>query len=225
MARTPLSKLDDYELVNKDQDIRGWEVQDYTGRVLGSVDDLIVDTDKESITAIVLDDQAEYSIRDIEIRDNRILLGARTASPELLKTDKAAWSDVDAKGDLRLQVVEERLRVGKRQVEQGGVRVSRQVSDRPVQTQVQLREEHVEVVRRPVDRTATAADLATMKDNTVEVLAKAEVPVVAKQARVVEEVVVKRDVKERRETVHETVRQTDVEVEEIKPRPNYDRIL
>lgn len=226
MAKTPLSTSDEYELVDKDHDIRGWKVQDHSGAVLGKVEELIVDTERDVVTHIIVN-QAQYPIRDIEIADDRIVLGTSATDVLAAAATTVATQDtlqlntvaprVDAKGDMRLQVVEERLRIGKRQVEQGGVRVSTQVTERPVQTQVQLKEEHVDVVRRPVDRSATAADLASMSDRTVDVVERAEVPVIAKEARVVEEVVVKRDVEERHETVHETVRHTNVEVRNIKP--------
>jgi len=225
MARTPLSQRDDYELINKEQDIRGWKVQDHSGQVLGRVADVIIDTDKERVTAVVLDNNTEYPVGDIEISDGRILLGAQTAPPDVPVVSAPIPPSVDVKDDLRLQVVEERLRIGKRQVEQGGVRVSTQLSDRPVQTQVQLREEHVDVVRRHADRPATAADLAAMHDRTVDMVERAEVPVIEKQARVVEEVVVKRDIAERSETVRETVRHTDVEVREFKSPPSPGRPL
>jgi uncharacterized protein (TIGR02271 family) len=223
MAKTPLSKSDEYELIDKSRDIRGWKVQDHAGNVLGKVEELIVDTERETVTHIILDNQVQYPIRDIELADDRVLVVppvSSTAPTVLIETVAPA---VDAKGDMRLQVVEERLRVGKRQVEQGGVRVSTQVTDLPVQTQVQLREEHVDVVRRPVDRSATPAELAGMADRTVDVIERAEVAMVNKEARVVEEVVVKRDVAERNQVIHETVRHTDVEVRDIKPAATPDR--
>jgi uncharacterized protein (TIGR02271 family) len=224
MAKTPLSTSDEYELVDKDRDIRGWKVQDHAGNVLGKVTELIVDTERETVTHIVVDKETQYAIRDIEIADDRIVLGATatamnrggvSAAAETVRIETVAPA-VDAQGDMRLQVIEERLRVGKRQVEQGGVRVSSHVTDSPAQAQVQLKEEHVEVTRRVVDRTATATDLANLTNRTVDVVERAEVAVVAKEARVVEEVVVKRDVEERNETVNETVRRKDVEVRDIK---------
>lgn len=220
MAKTPLSTSDEYELVDEDRDIRGWQVQDHAGTVLGKVTELIVDTERETVTHIVVDGQTQYPIRDIEIADNRITVraaavGGVSATAETVQIETVAPA-VDAQGDMRLQVIEERLRVGKRQVEQGGVRVSSQVTDLPAQAQVQLKEEHVDVTRRVVDRTATDADLANLVDRTVDVVARAEVVVVAKEARVVEEVVVKRDVEERSETVTDTVRRKDVEVRDIK---------
>jgi uncharacterized protein (TIGR02271 family) len=113
------------------------------------------------------------------------------------------------------QVVEENLQVGKRQVETGGVRVTSNVSEVPVEEEVKLRQEHVNVERRPVDRPATAADLNSFKEGTIEVRETQEQPVVSKEARVVEEVRVTKDVEEHTEKVRDTVRRTDVDVEPI----------
>src|SRR5690349_4002335 len=68
-----------------------------------------------------------------------------------------------------LPVVEEQLKVGKRQVEGGGVRVFTHTSERPVEEQVTLREERASVERRPVDRPASDADLAAFKEGSIEV--------------------------------------------------------
>jgi uncharacterized protein (TIGR02271 family) len=113
------------------------------------------------------------------------------------------------------QVVEENLQVGKRQVETGGVRVTSNVSEVPVEEEVKLRQEHVNVERRPVDRPATAADLNAFKEGTIEVRETQEQPVISKEARVVEEVRVTKDVEEHTEKVRDTVRRTDVDVEPI----------
>ncbi|MGE5623155.1 MAG: YsnF/AvaK domain-containing protein [Bacillota bacterium] len=115
----------------------------------------------------------------------------------------------------RIPVVEEELRVGKREVQRGGVRVYQRVSEKPVQESVQLREEHVDVERHAVDQPATEADLAAFKEGSVEVREMAEEPVVSKSARVVEEVVVSKEATQRTEQVNDTVRRTDVEVEQL----------
>ena len=115
-----------------------------------------------------------------------------------------------------IPIVEEELQVGKRQVESGGARVQTSVTETPVQEQVTLREEHATVERHPVNRPATEADLAAAsREGTIEVTERAEVPVVSKEARVVEEVVVGKEATERVETVQGTVRRTDVDVEEL----------
>ena len=116
-----------------------------------------------------------------------------------------------------MPVVQEELQVGKREVETGGVRVVKRVTETPVKEMVRLREERATVERRPVDRAATEADLSSFKEGTVEVRETSEEPVIAKTARVVEEVVVGKDVKERTETIPDTVRRTDVEVEKLQP--------
>lgn len=117
-------------------------------------------------------------------------------------------------GEVALPVIEEQLNVGKRVVQRGGVRVHTSVTERPVEASVNLREENVTVERRPVNRAASDADLAAIKEGDFTVTTRAEVPVIAKEAHVVEEVVVGKNVTERQETVSDTVRRTDVEVEE-----------
>ena len=118
-------------------------------------------------------------------------------------------------GQAAIPVIKEDLEVGKREVQGGGVRVESKVTERPVQEQVNLREEHVKVERRPVDRAASAADLGAFKEGTLEVTEKREVPVVSKTARVVEEIVVGKQATDRTETVRDTVRETDVKVDQL----------
>jgi uncharacterized protein (TIGR02271 family) len=128
-----------------------------------------------------------------------------------------AWDRLDHGGRAAIPVVEEQLQVGKREVEKGGVRIQTTQTERPVQASVNLREEQVNVERHRVDRPATAADLNQPGRNAaVEVTATSEVPVVSKEARVVEEVVVNKDVKQHTETVRDSVRKTDVKVEKIE---------
>ena len=111
-----------------------------------------------------------------------------------------------------IPVYEEQLRVGKREVGRGSVRVRSYVVETPVQEQVQLHEERVEIERRPVDRPATAADIGAeaFRDRTIEVTATAEEAVVAKDTRVKEEIIVRKEEEERTQTVRDTVRRTEL---------------
>ena len=111
-----------------------------------------------------------------------------------------------------MPVVEEQLRVGKRAVSGGGVRVYTRVTERPVEEEVRLREERINVDRRPVDR-AVPAGTEAFRERSFEVDEIQEEPVVAKEARIVEEVVVTKDVQDRTATVRDTVRRTDVDVD------------
>ena len=52
-----------------------------------------------------------------------------------------------------IPIAEEELHVGKREVGHGRVRIQSRVVERPVQEQVTLREERVDVERRPVSGT------------------------------------------------------------------------
>jgi uncharacterized protein (TIGR02271 family) len=115
--------------------------------------------------------------------------------------------------EVRMPVVEEELKVGKRQVERGGVRVHSRVTEQPVEENINLRQERVSVERRPVDRPVSSGDMDAFKEGTVEVTEMGEEAVVEKRARVAEEVVVRKDVEETPETVRDTVRRSDVEVE------------
>ncbi len=111
-----------------------------------------------------------------------------------------------------MPVVEEEVRVGKRGVRGGRVRVYREVTEAPVQETIRLRDESVHVERRPADRPATG-EPGVFQDETIEMMESHEEPIVSKQARVVEEVDVRKDVQERDETVRDTVRRSDVRVE------------
>jgi uncharacterized protein (TIGR02271 family) len=122
-----------------------------------------------------------------------------------------------SRGEVAMPVVEERLEVGKREVERGGVRVESHVTETPVEEQVNLREERINVERRPVDYTFHGSDMEAFKEAQVEIREAYEELIVNKKARVVEEVVIGKDVEQRTETVRETLRRTDVEVERIEP--------
>jgi uncharacterized protein (TIGR02271 family) len=112
--------------------------------------------------------------------------------------------------------MEEQIDIGKRAVERGGVRVRTYVRETPVEEQVTLREEHVRVERRPADRAADDLLPDAFQDRTIEVRETAEEAVVSKTARVTEEVVIRKDVEERVETVRDTVQRTEVEVEDTR---------
>jgi uncharacterized protein (TIGR02271 family) len=112
-----------------------------------------------------------------------------------------------------IPVAEESLNVGKRDVSHGRVRVRSYVVETPVTEQVNLRQEHVDVERRPVNRATTSAEDA-FQERTIEMEERSEEAVVSKEARVKEELVVKKDVEQRTQNISDTVRSTEVEVED-----------
>jgi stress response protein YsnF len=113
------------------------------------------------------------------------------------------------------QAVEETVRVGTEQVT-GGKRLVTNVTEREVEKPVTLREETVEVERQHDDRRLSPDEAnKAFEEKTVEMTTTSERPVVSKEARVTEEVALRKQAGERQETVRETVRRSDVEVETI----------
>ncbi|WP_242919557.1 YsnF/AvaK domain-containing protein [Pontibacter liquoris] len=123
-----------------------------------------------------------------------------------------------------IPIIEENLQVGKREVQTGGVRIRSRIVERPVEERLRLREEHVWAERRPVNRPATEADLNSFKEGEMEMTERAEVPVVNKEARVVEEVNLGKKVEEREESIKDTVRKTDVDIEKLTPEEERNRL-
>lgn len=100
-------------------------------------------------------------------------------------------------GETAIPIVEEELVVGKREVDRGGVRIYSHVVERPVDADINLREEHINVERRAVNRPATAADFAAGSGSVFELNATGEEAVVGKTSHVVEEVLVGKQSSER----------------------------
>ena len=96
-------------------------------------------------------------------------------------------------------------------MDRGGVRVRSYVTETPVHEQIRLRNERVNVERRPVDREVSGTD--AFRERTIDMTATGEEVVVGKTAHVVEEVVVSKTVNDRVEQIDDTVRRTDVEVD------------
>ncbi len=127
--------------------------------------------------------------------------------------------------DLVIPVIEEELRVGKREVDAGGVRVTTQIRSLPIEKSVTVREESVKVERRVTNRPIDGAD-EWFRDRALEMKATSEEPVISKHAHVIEEIRVHKDRTERVETIHDSLRHTDVKVTEASPaKPSIKRQL
>jgi len=130
-------------------------------------------------------------------------------------SDRTTGDRLDASGDQEvIPVAEEELRVSKRDVSHGRVRVRSYVVETPVEQDVSLREERVNVERRPVDRALTGGDEGLFQERTIDLEERAEEAVVAKEARVREELVINKEVDTRTETVSDTVRRTEVDIDD-----------
>jgi len=117
-----------------------------------------------------------------------------------------------------IPVIEENVQIGKEQVRTGGAYIKARVVEKPIEEKVTLREERLNIERNPVDRPANSTDFDTFKEGVIELEEHAEVPVVNKEARVVEEINISKEVSERTETVRDTVRKTEVDIENLEDR-------
>jgi len=125
----------------------------------------------------------------------------------------ATSTAIDADNEEVIPVIEEELRVGKRDVNNGRVRVRSYVTETPVSESVSLRDENVEITRRTVDRPLNGNEDAFV-DRTIEAEEHREEAVISKEAHVVEEISLKKTAQQRQETVSDSVRKTEVEVED-----------
>jgi stress response protein YsnF len=156
---------------------------------------------------------AETTERDIATTTPGVASSAAASAPVGGTTSAPSLdSNVSAERDQVIPVVKEELDVGKRASERR-YRIRTYVIERPVEEAVTLRDERVVIEHRPVagERAVGRAELP--QEREYEVIERHEEPVVAKQARRVEDVVVRKEAEERTETVRDTVRETKVDVD------------
>src|SRR5215469_9397796 len=147
-------------------------------------------------------ERAEKIGADVPIEAKALVTAPGTAA--------AAGADKDEV----MRLAEEQINIGKRAFETGTTRVRRFVTERPVEEQVNLHEEHAKVVRRAVTDPNYIADI-DWSDKEYTVTETAERPVINKTARVVEEVAVGKEGSDRTETVRDTVRRQQAEIERL----------
>src|ERR1700689_1713873 len=108
-------------------------------------------------------------------------------------------------------VGEEVLNVGTRMVAGKTTRIRRVVVQTPVQQDVTLHTETVVLERR---KPILGSGNEVLTEVTVEMSDFNEVPVVSKTVHLVEEVLLRKEVTARTETIHDTVRQDKLEIEQ-----------
>lgn len=174
------------------------------------------------LTADVDENEADEAVRALEDANTVDIEGRagqwRSQGWNPSNTAKSGAADRRATGQAgdeeHIDLVEEQLVVGKREVERGGVRIRSYVTEKPVHEQIRLRDETISVERRPVDRAVAAGDDA-FRDRTIEMTETDEEAVVGKKARVVEEVALRKTAEDRVEDINETVRRTEIDVDNL----------
>ncbi len=173
------------------------------------------------LSATVADAQTDKAIQvleasdaiDLDARENEWRQSGWNGRANAYATPTTA--SATATGDETIQLAEERLVIGKREVERGGMRVRSYIVETPVSEQVTLREETVGIERRPVNRAVGVGDDA-FRDRSIEMRETGEEAVVGKEAFVTEEIGLRKDVGQRTEEVRDSVRRTEVEVERVE---------
>jgi stress response protein YsnF len=180
--------------------------------------------DAEAILTVQADSDERAKLAQ-DILDRNGAMDVNEKGAEYGEKRVASTNNRSAKADTSgtkktIPVVQEKLNVGKREVERGGAHVRSRIVEKPVEENVRLREEHVVVNRRPVDREVTKGDLESFRPGEMEITERAEVPIVGKQARVVQEVEVGKEVTEKNQTIRDTVKGTQVDVEKLDQTTN-----
>lgn len=124
--------------------------------------------------------------------------------------------------EVSVPLAEEEMRVGKRVVSGGGIRVHTRTREIPVRESIRLRQEQVSVERRAVDR-PVAPGAEPFEERTIEMEESREEPVVTKETRIGEEVVVHKATEEHEEEVRGTVRRQEADVERRDEPPREQR--
>ena len=173
------------------------------------------DAEREQVADIL----EEFNPLDLHDETTAGIGGATRISPEVRSGYAAGTADqvrataagTTGQTEQIIPVVKEELAVGKTASERR-YRIRTYVVETPVEEQVKLRDERVIVERRPASGTV-GSDAGAMQERVFEVTERHEEPVVEKRAREAEEVVVRKEVDERVETVRDTVRETKVDVD------------
>ena len=191
----------DRELEDQERDIRGWPVQDEAGNRVGTVDDLLLNTDTELVDVVVLDNGETYLVDDVRVEDEVVYLAGAATTSDAADTD-----------ELKVQRSEEELRAGTREREAGGIRVRKQVRTDREEVRVPKRREEVSVDRVPLEE--DRASEGEIGDEEVSVPVTEEEVVVEKRPVVKEEVRIRKDVVEDEEVVEEDVRKEEVDIDD-----------
>jgi len=251
-----------YEIADDEPDIRGWQVRNLRGQVLGIVDELLFDVQSCKVRYLVLSIKGKplnivsrkvlvpIGLAELHEESDDVLLpdvtvGHLASLPAYNKTrftsarekatrnvfagmEAAEVDDADTANkeeDFYDHEYFDENRMYKRRrykneiampEETGGIRIKKNITNEPAKEDVRLKQDDVTTENNAANKLMQKDDFAPFHESTIELTEHAEVPVVTKEARVVEEVSVGKDAQLRNETIHDTVRKTEVEIEELK---------
>jgi len=222
-----------YEIVADEPDIRKWKVTNADRKLLGVVDELLVDRELHKVRYIVLGLHG----KPLNLLSRRVLIPIGIAELDQvddlvvlpsITLEHLATLPTYRKGKLNLES-ERKIRAvfspaaAAMDVDDNVFYEHEQFSDRGLHNRKKKlessRRDNVVYKDDPVYDRRPNEEFRPFKEGTVEVTEKSEVPVVTKEPRIVEEVSVNKQVRDRDETVQDSVRRTEVEVEKLKDEP------
>jgi uncharacterized protein (TIGR02271 family) len=138
--------------------------------------------------------------------------------PQQFQASQQSGQQATTHEEANIKLSEEQVKVGKREVFAGGVRLRKIVRTETVQQPVELKREEIVIERVPASDTQPAETIFEAQDIFIPL--RREELVVQKEARVKEEVRVGKKVETERQTISEQVRKEEVEIEGAE-KPQY----
>ncbi len=226
-----LRELGGYEVSREDPEVRGWNVIGGDGQRMGTVRDLIVDTDRMKVEYLEIDGagsqsgptRVPVSSARLDTQHREVVVAGTT--PASLSSGEgmsgryeegrgaALPTDTDMHGDRErstLRRAEEELRIGKREVQAGEVVIGKHVETERVTEPVTVMHERVRVERRPVNEAMSGH--AEIGPDEIRVPVVEEELIVEKRPVVKEELVISKDRMQHTETVDTDVRREEFDV-------------
>jgi uncharacterized protein (TIGR02271 family) len=273
----------DFEIVDGQPDINGWDVTDVSGTYIGEVEELIFDTVTRKVLYLIVDLEGNdldldsrkvlvpIGLATLHEKEDEVILAELTSqylsslpayekgkiSPGTESTIRNTFTGLAAAiasgatsyqadseninsddfynhehfdqnrfygacntssvPDSSIPIIEENLSVNSESIITGGERITTKVIETPVEESISLKEEHIHIDRQPTDKPATESDFQTFKEGEMKLTEYKEIPVVSKQAKIVEEVNVYKTVTESEKIIKDTVRRTEVDTEFLDP--------
>lgn len=122
-------------------------------------------------------------------------------------------SRADVAEQRTVQLKEEQVKIGKREVEAGGIRLHKIVRIETVNQPIELKREEIVIERVPADRASTTGE-TRFEEEDIFIPLRREEPVVQKEARVREQVRVGKKTEVEQQQITEQVRKEDLQVDQ-----------
>ena len=223
-----------YEIVADEPDIRKWKVRNATGKYLGVVDELLVDRQVNKIRYIVLNLEGKplnllsrkllipIGIAEFDEMDDVVILPNITI-------EHLATLPTYKKGKLSIETERKIGTIFNRSNVSEDCDENDNITDDVFYEHEHFNERNLHSRKKnferpgndligqgnPVNTDPSKQELAPFQEGVFEITEHSEVPVISKEARVVEEISVNKDVTERNEKVKDSVRKTEVEIEDL----------